>query len=334
MGKKTLYATMGLSVVSILISLICLFLPWHTMRFTTGGIFQLFQMTTYTLRVDMLVDKSSNVACSLFARWKFSICTMTGTRPIQEVAQQWCSKLMQQAFPEACEGLANAANLGLAVVVAGAINYLLQIVACGLAYQYANGSPKKKYRTIAQMLYAIGAGIMVIVQLCYLFLVLVHLDSIDMKILSSLPIALIETSKGTGTAMGYSLTWLSILVQVVIVVLYQFAKSGDEERFSEAREHDRFAQEVEMYNQASGALTSGPSSSSGFGMSPGAPPGPGYGQGYGGPPAGGFAYGPTPTPAFGMGMATSAPPAGWGCGAPPPPQPAGGMQANQGPPYF
>jgi len=300
--------------------LLALCLPFHSSSFFAVGLVRLAQLKVYSAWGRM--DIASNDFCNLPGISKFDLCNeVRDGSDLHDLSQRFCAQGIDKFLRNSCLGMSNAYAVGMATIILTIINMIMQGVSTWLLYHYTYKYPKKQYREVALILVTVGTSLLALALGGYYPLVSMNLDSINFAGGGML----IGTSMGHGVSWGYWIMWVAVLVQVVQIILYNFAKTKEEGRLRELKMQEQFEAELQMQ---------------GFSESQGDP--------YGMPGSmGGSAYPPAPYPPMGgssypaMGGSSypqamqSAPPS-WG---PPlgPPQSGGGyayppMGPPMGPP--
>lgn len=245
MGKKLVFATIGLSGLTVLVNIISVCLPFHKVEFFLMGALPAFRLVTYTLRVYIDLPSSTFCKAAALASQEPDFCDeFQGSQDIEDMAGRFCAPVVSQTFPNACLGMKYAQWIGLVLVLAVVTNTILNVIACVLVYHYQASSPKKKYRQVALGLHIAGVLAVQVGLIAYCPSAIIHLDHIEPRV----NLALVSASNMSGVSKGYLLMWVGVILELVVIVLSNIMKSSDEDLYAEAREHHRFMMEMEMCN--------------------------------------------------------------------------------------
>eukprot|EP00930_Biecheleria_cincta_P053826 TRINITY_DN3956_c0_g2_i1.p1 TRINITY_DN3956_c0_g2~~TRINITY_DN3956_c0_g2_i1.p1 ORF type:complete len:357 (-),score=69.84 TRINITY_DN3956_c0_g2_i1:115-1164(-) len=254
MGKKLLAAGSIMSMVAVLFSIICLFLPLQNSIFHSVGFMPLLKITTYSLTANLWASKTLFGFCKAIAAVTSlkDICDRDGaTVSLQELQQAFCTAATVQIVEDGCTGAGFAYGMGIALVVVAVTNAIMQGVGSFLIYQYFNSSMKKQYRETALVLDIIGTILMIFIVIVYYPTAIAHLDS--MQPAGGGLMNLVVSKGDSPMATGYLMLMLVPVVQAVSIGLLFFGQSSEEVRQAELREEKKFQMEMAMFNEAAAA---------------------------------------------------------------------------------
>lgn len=265
---------LGAGTVGMLMSLVGLWLPMHTVAFFTAHVIRVFVMQTY-LRV-IVVDKESSdfdAAMGQMDResWKDK---MDGEVSIQDVAHRFCARGVQTVFPDLCAGLTNAHYLGLAVLFIFSFNLAAEALAFAQYYDYVANRPKKDRRTGAFVLLISGGTLCMVALVTYGFGVLMYIDNMQPM---GFAVLAFSPAQGTGISSGFIFLCFGALLQVGVAMGIKLTPLDGEEFEAQRRE-------IELQQSAAGFPGHPPGYHPGGGMPSGAPkqwqqsPGQGFAQ--------------------------------------------------------
>lgn len=243
MGRKTVYFAMGSSVLSALMTIISIWLPFNTLTFYT-----LKAAVVGSLKIKLLsasADMTKGDFCNTIGNFvKFDFCEdIRGSHDLLEISHRFCAPLVDKLFRNSCNAFSSCYALGLGTTILSIVNLLLQGTAAWLIHHYMQNSPKKKYREVSFILVIVGTVLIAICLGLWFGLVSIQIDNITVLPLLDLAI---DVSKGWSTSIGYWLLWVSLIIQIVQIILYRYGKISDEARLIEAKMQQEFEAELAM----------------------------------------------------------------------------------------
>uniref|UniRef100_A0A7S2AVI8 Uncharacterized protein n=1 Tax=Alexandrium andersonii TaxID=327968 RepID=A0A7S2AVI8_9DINO len=247
MAKKALAVGLFLLSTSMVVTLISLFLPFHKLSIATAGFLDAVEFTTYVIRMHITMhDTTFCKALEVAVRRRGFCKNMQGTHDLEEVTQIFCSAGSKVVVKNACSGTYFAYTVGVCIVLAAVVNFILDGFAARTLYDYLTKAPRKKKRVMAVALSAVSSVIIVVPLLAYVPLALLQMDYIDFRI--SVASWIVGKSRDMGTRKGYIGMWFGILLKVVSIGLIYRGRSGSEE----ASEERQFMTEMQLYHQQVG----------------------------------------------------------------------------------
>jgi len=286
MGTKSAVMYAFCSVFALVLQSVATQIKWHALRFMSGITAQTL-MKMETGLVYTRVDTGSSLLCFYkdasnkdVSRVQPTMCDrLSEGITLQDAADGWCSPLLLQTFPTPCEGFKTAYFMGLATMMAMAINVLAIVVCLFLVTQYLEGTlHKATYRVWALILHITSTIILFTVYVTYILVAIRALDEVGGKGVPLLAMA----SKGTGMSLGVVVMGAGLLFQVLSGALLAAVKLGDEETTEEKQIRRLMKEDAARYAQEGGYV--GDYGSYGYGSyGYGEPAGANYtGYGYGG----------------------------------------------------
>lgn len=294
MGVKVGFLVSGFIATSMVMLILGLSLPQHTLSFFTLYGVRVARMWTYMGSVQ--TDSGSNDFCralrQIVAEENLNWCeSLDGMTDIQDVQHRFCSPVFERVWPSFCIGLSGAYAYGMGMILVIVLNLGLQVIAMYLLFDYGNRKANPKYRKASML--ALAAGLLMVVMMLtfYGFQVLTNLSSVQSSSgVSSVFAAVLSVSKGTGVSSGYLMLWTGALFQFVALCLYSQAKTSSQEHFYQEgkalREHKEELEAAGYGAAAAGPMAMAPAApgqAQGFGQPMGMP---GHPQGFAAQPAG------------------------------------------------
>jgi len=250
MGTKAAVMYAFCSVFALVLQSIATQVKWHALRFmngvTTSTILRMETGLLYTR-----VDTGSSLLCFYREtnRLKPGMCDrLAAGITLQDAADEWCSDLLLTTFPYPCEGFKSAYFMGLATMMAMAINVILVIVCLFLIAQYLEGTLHKgSYRVWALILHVSATIILFATFLSYILVAIRSLNEIAGQ---GIPL-LASASKGSGVSLGVMIMGAGLVFQILSAAILFAVKLGDEET-SEEKKIRQWMKEDAKYAQEGG----------------------------------------------------------------------------------
>eukprot|EP00932_Pfiesteria_piscicida_P017319 SRR837773.4203.p2 GENE.SRR837773.4203~~SRR837773.4203.p2 ORF type:complete len:398 (-),score=108.85 SRR837773.4203:131-1159(-) len=243
--------------------------------------------------------------------------SLEGEHEIQEVAMHMCAPVVKLIWPQFCDGLNNAYQYGVMLIVVAVTNLIAQLIGCYFLYDYITRKANPTYRTTGLALLGCGGFAMVFATAVYGTMVVDNLDSVGG---SGWTAALLTTGKNHGFGPGFVCIGCGCALQFCQVFWTPYvAQEDDEIDYLEAKAQKLEDREYGTFNKAGnmGGFGGAPAMSpSPIMMQPAMQPAPmmvqtgpqpmmgapmmGGAQMMGGPAMGGGGFGPTaPSVSFG-----------------------------------
>mmetsp|Transcript_18488 Transcript_18488/g.37718 ORF Transcript_18488/g.37718 Transcript_18488/m.37718 type:complete len:398 (+) Transcript_18488:82-1275(+) len=270
MGKKIISGTLFLLSMSMVVTFVSLFLPFHKFVVATAGFVHVFSMVTYVVRIHVQIKDTT--MCSLLeaAGIEPDFCKIvTGSSDLEEVSSAFCQPFAQALVANACSGTHYAYTIGCTILIAAITTFMLDGLVVWMLYDYLFKAPKRKYRNLATNVLAVTLVVMALPLLIYVPMAIVQLDHIDFRI--NLATWLLGRSMAGGTSKGYGGMWIGFFLKLACVILSRWGGGSAEDLYAEAHEERRFMAEMQLYRHEQQAVLAVPGLQRGPGGLPGTP---------------------------------------------------------------
>lgn len=254
MGLKILQASVALSALSVMLTLVCCTQVWHATVFTAFGIPAVIRMETSATHISFTSCGSGTISGAIL-RSVSSVCKEAPkSQDLHTFSQTTCSGVINTFFPTMCSATQSAYSLGLVVIIASVVNAILQGVGAYLAFEYASKF-RKNYRQTWLLLLCIGAFIQFLSIVLYQFLAILEMDNMRSNIV------ILQPGNGMGTTISFMLLYVGVALEILAIVLAQYCKFSQEALEEERRANEKFSEEVNLYGQAIAAASADPQQS-------------------------------------------------------------------------
>lgn len=244
MGRMAIRFSMGLALLSVFFSLIAVLLPFNSLDLCGLEIIYLGSINIRLLWAT--IDVTGGDYCITIGRklkWTRDWCDdmRWGLLSLEDLSARFCLPRFSNLFSHSCDFGHGLFALGLAVFIICLANSILQVTAALLINHYMTKSPKKQYRKTCYILVVLGTVLLAISLGAWYGLVTFHLEQITVRPPGNL---VINTIPNLSTDTGYIFLCISFIIQVVQIILYKFAKIGDEVWLIEAKEQHELEMEL------------------------------------------------------------------------------------------